>query len=186
MTAEPRWQRHFLALVPDDRAREALAAAAVPPGARVVRAADLHLTLLFLGTLAPEAEGAVLQAVGGSHAAVRIRLDVVELWKGPRAWVGVPAMEDPRVARLAAEVEAAVLPLLGEERLTEARGLPFRTHVTLARAVPGTPASLHLVKPVEWEARELRLMASGGPAAPTRYATRGVVPLKLNASSAIP
>lgn len=186
MTAEPRWQRHFLALAPDDRAREALAASVVPAGARVVPAADLHLTLLFLGTLAPEAENVVLRSIDGSHDAVRLRLDVLEFWKGPRAWVAVPATEDSGVARLAAEVEAAVSPLLGEGRLTEARRLPFRTHVTLARAVPGTPASLRLDEPIEWQARELRLMASGGPAAPTRYTTRGAVPLKLSASSATP
>jgi len=177
-----RPQRHFLALAPDAPARAALAAEPCPDGARPVPAADLHVTLLFLGTLAPEREPDVLQAMRAVPAgAVRVRFDRLECWAGPRAWVAVPAVEERSVADLAEAFAAALLPLVGD-RLTAARKLPFRTHLTIARRVPGAPAPTSLAAPVEWQAREVLLMASGLPG-PTRYSRRGVVPLGLRGAA---
>jgi 2'-5' RNA ligase len=167
------WQRHFLALVPDEAARSALAAVPVPAGARPTRPGDLHVTVAFLGTLERSAEQLCREAArraAAEAAPVACSFDAVDVWPVPRVLCAVESRPAPALQALAARVEQALV-AAGFEREPRA----YRPHVTLARGVgEGWPARLPV--PVRWTSRELRLMASpvGGPAG---YATVDSFPL---------
>lgn len=125
------WQRCFIALTPDVNTRQHLAGLPVHPKACRVDAADLHLTLAFLGALAPtQAQHLrdVLPQLAGPLPAL--------VFSGLERW---PDERRPRV-----EVATFVLP---EELAVVVRRLhpwltamglpvdsrPFRPHFTLAR-----------------------------------------------------
>ena len=102
------------------------------PQARWVRAESMHLTLKFMGEVAPER----IENIRAALAAVRSGSPVQMEFRGvgffpnerhPRVcWVGISA--SPNLAGLAAEIERR-LEQLGAPR--EQR--PFRPHLTLAR-----------------------------------------------------
>jgi len=170
-TGTPRWQRHFLALLPDAAARAALAAIAVPAGARPVHHDDLHLTLAFLGTLAPEGEAS---AIAAAAAAVRdvplpaVRLDRLECWREARVCCATETEPSTALNEFAARFTAA----LAERGLGAAAGKPFLAHVTLARLGRGAPPPTDalLVPAVSWRPEGLALLASGAiPEPGARY-----------------
>lgn len=154
----PRPSRYFLALLPDDSARERLAALCQPGDGRCVPAPDLHLTLAFLGELRVGSPAALLDKVAGAvvRGPVEVALDRIEAWRGPRALCAVGEM--PAVTVLADALWADLVDL-GYHRDTR----PFRGHVTLARNLPAAvcrQAARPLMPPVRWTSRELWLMAS--------------------------
>ena len=107
-----------------------------PPEARSVRwvdAAGMHLTLAFLGSLAPDTIPAItksLRDVARGHEPFAVPTGGVGAFPSPRdmrvLWYGV---DDPggRLASLAADVASRL-------RLDAA---PFRPHLTLARSIAG-------------------------------------------------
>lgn len=136
-SAAPSW-RLFLAVWPDAPVRDALAAWqrawSWPPGAALVPPDRLHLTLHFLGDVAP----ARLPALA---AGLRVRCEPFELHFGHAAtWAGGTAVlrpdaTPPELLRLHGRLAAALAAL---EVPVESR--PYRAHVTLARrAVGATP-----------------------------------------------
>lgn len=138
--------RAFVSVPLDDAVRRALVAlegelAAAAPRVRWVDAADLHITLKFLGAV--EDVAAVEAAVGGALSGVRA-FDVEVIGTGgfpdaarPRVvWAGVGDGAEA-LGAMAHAVERAVEPL-GFAR--EERG--FRAHVTLARIKERAPAGL--------------------------------------------
>ncbi|MBL8384690.1 MAG: RNA 2',3'-cyclic phosphodiesterase [Burkholderiales bacterium] len=160
-----RNERLFVALWPDDatRARLADAALRLRPVGRPVAAANLHLTLAFLGSV-PAARRAVaaraMRAAG--VGAVDLVLDRWGHFPGARvAWVG-PAAPPAALAggqqRLAARLREAGFTL--EHRA-------FHPHVTLARdcARPTVPG----LAPIPWPARRLALVRSHTGAGGARY-----------------
>lgn len=167
----PEPARLFFALVPPQAVRSALAGAAdtvAPPGRRV-HPQDLHLTLAFLGALAPSP--AVIEA--GSLAAAAgapfvVHLDRSGCWR--RAGIAWIAPSRPPVAldRLHAALDDA---LSRRGYPTETRA--FRPHVTLARRARGAPAATAVP---EWTVTELVLLASGPPP-PPRYRVQARWPL---------
>jgi RNA 2',3'-cyclic 3'-phosphodiesterase len=170
----PELSRYFLALVPDAAARAALAALPLPPEARAVAAEDLHLTLVFLGSLCERSEAEVLQAIGPAPSLVPVSLDRLAYWPGPRVLCAA--------ASVAADLERIVTLL--RERLVAAGFAvdekSFQPHVTLARKVR-LPANFaeSLVEPVCWQPMGIHLMASlarssGRPIGGPRYLVRGV------------
>lgn len=135
MTAEivdDDWHRCFIALAPDAATRDALAAMPVGTAARRVNVDQLHMTVAFLGTVAPET-GARLAA--GLHAVVAPlpsqRAEAPEYWPSaahPRLVV-VPFAAGSGLAELEARVRSLVAGLglpIDDHR-------PFRPHITLAR-----------------------------------------------------
>ena len=146
----------------------ALAGAA--PRARWERPEKLHLTLRFLGEVAPErveALGAALAAAAAAAAPLTARLTAAGAFPAAgRArvlWLGIEP-EAP-LARLQAAVEEAVAPFA--ER---AEGRPFHPHLTLARCDP------------PWDARDVERFASalGMPAPePFRIAAIALVESRL-------
>ena len=123
----------------------AVRAALVDAQARLRRAApradvrwaspeQLHLTLAFLGEVAPDrvaGVAAALAAVAGRHAPIALRVAGLGCFPGPSrprvVWAGVVDGVAP-LGLLAADVRRALEPL---GFVPEAR--PFRAHATLAR-----------------------------------------------------
>jgi 2'-5' RNA ligase len=172
-------ERWFFALWPDPGVQAALAAQArdlVPAGARAIHPDELHLTLAFLGPLAPE----VLRCV--EKAAERVESAPFELLIGriglfDRARVLWCAPDFPPqpliglVSGLRGQLEVCDLTL--DPR-------PYRPHVTLARRVAAA-ASVKWPTAVRWPVREFVLAAGYGGAGP-RYRIRRRWPLALDRS----
>ncbi len=159
--------RHFLALWPDERVRERLAAEARRAADRGRRhhPLDLHLTLVFLGGISE----AQLRCVEAAAAAVRGRgftlwIDGIGYWHRPRIlWAG-PSQMPEALSQLVFDLQNG-LKACGFE--PERRR--YQPHVTLFRkAAGGEP---QVIEPaIEWPVSEFVLATSGGgaPGAP-RY-----------------
>lgn len=155
------WHRCFIALVPDAATRDALAALPVGPPARRVAVDQLHMTMAFLGSIAPDT-GAVLARQLGSVVAPLApqRAQPREYWPSaahPRLVV-VPFADDDGLA----ELEARVRELVGSLGLPVDDHRPFRPHITLARF-----------------ARSPRSPHSPSASAPAREASAGRVPPRV-------
>ncbi|MGN6665989.1 MAG: RNA 2',3'-cyclic phosphodiesterase [Trinickia sp.] len=159
------WHRCFIALVPDVATRDALAALPVGAAARRVVVDQLHMTLAFLGSIAPD-KGAVLAGRLGSivEPLPVQRAERSEYWPSamhPRLVV-VPFSGEEGLAAL----EARVRELIAGIGLPVDDHRPFRPHITLARfarrARPAREAGAPRVLP--------------GAALPPEQATLGVAP----------
>lgn len=151
--------RLFFAIWPDAAARECLAALAqdVAQAARgkPVPAANLHLTLAFLGEIDAARVPALAEIAARIEArAFRLRLDRVGSFPKARvAWAGC-AKPPVDLVQLQATLAAA---LIGQGFALEER--PFAPHLTLARkAMVALPPAR--IEPVEWDVDGLALLAS--------------------------
>ena len=151
--------RLFFAIWPDAPARERLAAlgrevAQVARG-KPVPSANLHLTLAFLGEIEDaRAEQLDEMAAEIEAPAFRLRFDRVGSFAKARvAWAGcsrAPAELVDLQSRLAKSLAGRGFAL--EER-------PFAPHLTLARkAATALPPAR--IEPIEWQVRDLALVAS--------------------------
>ena len=151
--------RLFFAIWPDAAARERLAALAVEVAAvaqgKPVPAENLHLTLAFLGEVAPErAEALPAIAAALGAPAFTLRFDRVGSFPRARvAWAGC-ANPPPGLVHLQAGLSKGLAK--GGFALEDR---PFAPHLTLARkakvALP--PAR---IEPLHWKVGELALVAS--------------------------
>jgi len=164
----PRRRRLFFALWPDEATRAALGAAAAgaaaAAGGRAVAAANLHLTLEFLGQV-PDAQLDSLRAVGAALALPdeSLLLDRLDWWR--RAAMLVAAPSAPGQALLAAQADL--------RQVLKARGFrvdsrAFRPHVTLARKLTAPPPAAAPIA-VAWPVRELALVESVPTPTGSRY-----------------
>lgn len=158
--------RLFIALWPSPAERRRLAQLAgrcVPP-LRPVPPADLHLTLAFLGEVAP---AHLHRLAGWLGSQQRVRLPVVltrlEAWQDGRLAVATgPAPAGLRRARARMVPALRALGCRPDPR-------PFRAHVTLARSPRGAIATARpwaggpLAPPLRLEGGQLALVASGPP-----------------------
>ncbi len=167
MSAPPR-HRLFFALWPDDRARDALAAAARAVGGygggRAVGYEHLHLTLAFLHSVeAPVIDALRDVASGLVLPAMTLHIDRVGYFGRPRVlWL---APSRPPEALLAFErgLWAALSPLGFERRHTQ-----FRPHVTVRRDAPA-PAPDAVVAPFDWRVTAWALVESSTGPGGARY-----------------
>ncbi len=125
------WKRCFIALAPDAPSRDALAALDVPPNARRVPHAQLHLTVAFIGAMSFTQGEALAQRLADRATPLPpAPVTKIECWPGhapPRLLVAVLAMSDAFTA-----LDWHVRSSMGEVGLSlDARA--FRPHVTLAR-----------------------------------------------------
>ena len=160
--------RLFFAVWPDDAAREKLAALAAEvvaeAGGRAVPAANVHLTLEFLGEVE---EGRIpgLHAAADSVAgrAFELRLDRLGSFRRARVgWAGCARPPD-RLLELQRELATA---LAAAGFALEDR--PYAPHVTLARKIE-RPVRARELAPIAWRAHELALVLSESGKA--RYTT---------------
>ncbi|MCC7460923.1 MAG: RNA 2',3'-cyclic phosphodiesterase [Gammaproteobacteria bacterium] len=152
----PPSRRLFFALLPGTVARAALCTLArqhVAARARLVRASDLHLTLLFLG----QVSDAVLPRLCARAATLCaapcvVRLERLERWQGGLLCATGPA---PMALR---SLHAQLLAVAIELGLrVDAR--PLRAHVTLARGA-GRAVRAAPMAALRWQARSFCLMES--------------------------
>jgi RNA 2',3'-cyclic 3'-phosphodiesterase len=129
--------RLFVALEIPSEIRENLAALirelrTIASREKWVRAENLHVTLKFIGEMAPEKVSPIREALALVHSNSAVRLDFRGLGffpdeKHPRVfWAGMEA--SPNLQKLAADIETATekLGIAREQR-------PFSPHLTLAR-----------------------------------------------------
>jgi 2'-5' RNA ligase len=151
-------RRLFFALLPGARARAALQALAhkhLPARGRVVPAADLHLTLAFLGSVPESLLPRLRAAIASVDAApCGVVLDRLERWRGGLLCVTGAACPEivelhEKLVRLAVEADVPV----------DVRA--FRAHVTLARGLSGVFDTKDVaVAPISLRARSFCLMES--------------------------
>jgi 2'-5' RNA ligase len=157
-----KFVRCFVALWPDGRAAQQLSAVARTlcrdaPAARIVAAADLHLTLAFIGEL----DGKIAVDLAGNvqRAIVEPVPWVIDrVGSFPRARVlWAAGAERPRLAETAA----------GVRRLLSQLGVPFDAkafvpHITLARAYRsvGEQPGLSSIEPIQCHLSAPRLARS--------------------------
>ncbi|HEY8539692.1 MAG TPA: RNA 2',3'-cyclic phosphodiesterase [Steroidobacteraceae bacterium] len=152
-------RRLFFALWPSDDLREQIARAVEPllagRRARPIPAANLHMTLAFLGsvleTKLPDVMAAAREVTGAPFV---LRLDRAESWRRAQvAWLPV----DPMPPALSALVERLRFSLLARELEVDRKD--FRAHVTIARNWRDRPLDAR-IGPFEWRVREFALVQS--------------------------
>ena len=180
-----RSPRLFFALLPDAAARGDLDALARElareTGGKAVPAANVHLTLAFLGPV-PRDRLAQIEAIGAAAAqgaaAFDVALDRVGHFRAARvAWAGqapTHAALQRLFDRLRTELASAGLP--AEQR-------PFHPHATLARHCRRPPADMPWPG-TRWRAEALALMASETLPGGARYRAVASWPLAAHAAAA--
>ncbi len=160
--------RLFFALWPDPATQHAWLDAAAPAltmlGGRPLPAADLHLTLQFLGDTRPDLVKALMR-LGDDVAgpAIALCLDRIECWGG--ADLACLRMDaPPELQRLVGNLA------LGMQDLglsPDARR--YKPHVTLARRLQHVMPAMPLLPALNWRAGTLALMSSRNPEGGPRY-----------------
>ncbi len=180
-------RRVFFALWPDEGQRlglvHATAKATRACGGRPVPAANLHVTLCFLGSVAA-ARVAELDAVArrvaasrrAAEAAVTLDFERLEHWARPQLLCALAAAPDssavaPRAQALARGLGAAALAAGFSPDLK-----PFRAHVTLARKVVKARFD-ERIRPLRWQFTAFALIESRTLAAGPAYSVIGSYPL---------
>lgn len=153
-------KRLFFALWPNRTLRqhllrvqgECLPSPITPPSP----AANLHLTLAFLGQVETAQQACLEQGAAGLHLpAFSFRLDRLGYWRKPRIlWIGCSAT--PAALHQLAAALAEVMRSCGLQ--PEAR--PYRPHVTLARKQKQGPETPLPLPSLHWEARDFVLAES--------------------------
>jgi 2'-5' RNA ligase len=160
-------RRVFFALWPDETQRAALSSATreavQASGGRAVEARNLHVTLLFLGSVV-ESRIHELRSLACRVAAARrdgcaaLVFDRIDYWKKPQVLVLTTGSEADRHYRPLEELAETL------RRETVAAGFapdlkPFRSHITLARKVPSGRHARRL-PPISWRATAFALVES--------------------------
>ncbi len=161
MTTEPgdERQRLFLALWPDGETRARLAALTrrLKPHVqgRATPAAKLHLTLAFLGAVAPQQHRRLCQRLNRlPFTPFTLQLDHLGYWPRPQVvWLGRCRPPHP----LADWIEALRQTLRELALPVEQR--PFVPHVTLLRKVHHRPPPLE-IDPIPWAVHDFVLVES--------------------------
>jgi len=151
--------RLFFALWPDDALREQLermVCGHVRVGiGRRVPMANLHITLLFLGSVEEGLRPCIEQAGGAAQGVpFTLVLDRIGHWPRPRVlWAG-PGHTPAEVFHLVGALRRGV-----ESCGVRPDDRPFQAHMTLLRKVNRPPAGL-AIDPVPWSVERFSLMAS--------------------------
>ena len=144
--------RYFFAVWPPSATAAALEAWGRELEGRPVPAAKIHLTLAFLGVVAPDKAIPAARRVRGKRHALPV--EKAHYWKHNRIlWAG--PRETP--AQLNTLVDGLQLELFRAEYILERR--PFTAHVTLLRSAR-PPRELPPLPAVEWPVHEFTLVHS--------------------------
>jgi 2'-5' RNA ligase len=170
----PSARRLFFALWPDPVLKAAIAGAARNPArgvsGRRVRDENLHLTVLFLGALAADAEARLAQAAAGVRVApFELVLDRVGcFFRAGVLWVG-PGRVPPALFELRGQLEGVARgagvafdpkPLV--PHVTCYRDLKKGTHTFSKAGSPPGKGVRPLFEPLRWPVRDFALVHSAG------------------------
>lgn len=185
-----RPRRLFFAVRPPQPVVDAVTALTAPhrsgasPGLTWVRTENLHVTLLFMGSVSSESQEPLV-ALADQVAAT------TEVFAARTGTVGAfPNASEPRVAFLAIEESTGALAAL-HRALVQAcgpivtvRADPLRAHLTLARARPGAETALRTAlrrlratAPMAHPINEIELIESVSGAHGVAYRTVSIHPL---------
>lgn len=161
-------QRLFFALLPPPGVQAELGRLAAwcqrHCGGFAVAPENIHLTLLFLGELAPgQVESVRLAAAGVRCASFGMSLDRIEYWPGPRLLCAAPSQPLPAATALAAALREAVRDTVG------VTPRPFAAHVTLLRRLRRLGEVSML--PLAWPVTEFCLLRSLQVGRAVRYSS---------------
>jgi RNA 2',3'-cyclic 3'-phosphodiesterase len=168
----PLRARLFFALWPDPAVQAALAELGRKLqdqlGGKSTRQESVHLTLAFLGDVAPKKMDEVLAAAArAAFEPFSFVLDAAGCWNhNAVAWVG-PREMPPPLLRLVGSLGRALLD--GGFRVD---GRPYAAHVTVVRKARCKAIDLTIV-PVQWRVTEFVLVRSELNAAGSRYSVIG-------------
>jgi 2'-5' RNA ligase len=200
-TSEPT-RRVFFALWPSEEQRRALtdaASSSQAEGGRLVPARNLHLTLVFVGSV-PEARVQDLFEIAEhvstaarksrefSNGQLQIAFDAIEYWRKPRI---ICATASKPSAAASALSEALKTRLLGAGFTPDLKSLSsvgghqiqeFRPHVTLARKV-AHPIHPICIQPVLWSFTDFALVDSRTEPHASVYTVLQTFPLGVRKSS---
>ena len=174
---EARSRRVFFALWPDEEASGHLAALAcdLGGGGRVMRPASLHMTLAFVGSVAPSQIADLEQIAAGVGAtAFDLSLDRLGFWpQRGIVWVGC-CQAPAALLRLGEELASA---LGGAGFAVDHRsGSAMLPHITLARRVR-CKSLPRLGTPIAWRVSEFSLVESQLHPSGASYETLASFPL---------
>jgi 2'-5' RNA ligase len=162
-------RRLFFALWPHAAMREAMVhairKAASASGGRPVPAANLHVTLAFLGAV-PEQRLGELGGIGkgaASGGSLELVFDHLEHWRTAQLLCALPAATPTQVAALARRLRDTLAASGFAPDLK-----PFRPHVTVVRKV-SRPGGIEKIDSVAWTFTELALIESRTLAAGALY-----------------
>lgn len=182
--AASNWQAQLSALQQQCRQAESLPftdAASCAGRVNWVRAANLHLTLRFLGQSSAATAQQLCQALdeySNNHAlpAFATELNQLEFWPGPKVLCLAGAVTDPGLPRL-----DQLLNTLALQLGFAARQHPLRPHITLARKAQQLPAVS--VAPLRFTGTELVLYHSDSTPAGVCYRPLASWPLSQSSES---
>ncbi|MDR9435858.1 MAG: RNA 2',3'-cyclic phosphodiesterase [Thiohalophilus sp.] len=156
---EPR-QRLFFALWPSPPLAQALRRLArerfADPGARILQADQLHLTLIYLGPVDTQQRTCAEQVADGVRAdALTLSLSRLGFWSRPGIGWLAPQSSPPSLLALVSQLQRG----LGECGFQiDAR--PWQAHLTLVRKLRRPPLSEALDEPLLWPVDEFALVES--------------------------
>ena len=159
--------RVFFALLPDEKARERLAAhardSAAAHGGRPVTADKIHLTLVFVGAVEPVRIDALRQAAAGvQDSALCLQIERITCRRRSEIIWAEPLFPPPELERLVAGLRER---LAAAQFALERRR--FKPHITLVRHSQCRDATREISR-VDWKAESFVLLhsrlSSAGPA----------------------
>lgn len=179
-TDPARTRRLFFALWPDAATRERLTQTLrgiVPAQARATHSDDLHITLVFLGSLDASTQDCAEQAAALVPALVSaepftLTLDKLGYWQRPRIlWLGAAHCPDV-LLDLVSRLGQALQPckIKPDER-------PYQPHLTFARKVQTAAVLPALSEPIEWPVSSFALVESQPISDGARYRVLTTWPL---------
>lgn len=150
------FKRLFFALWPDEKIRENCAAvsARLKKAGRQVHPDNLHVTLIFLGSIDAQTEAKIVDAASLIRFEnVSITFDTLDYWRRPRIICLSGKPEGPSLRHLVENLNtiAAGLNIPTDDR-------PYQAHVTLLRKANKLPP-LNF-EPIAWEAGSFCLVES--------------------------
>jgi 2'-5' RNA ligase len=174
-------ERVFFALWPPTELARRMSAIAdeLAVSGRRMPPENLHITLAFIGDVAPE-RLRLLEAIGDQlpKHPLTLTLDRTGHWRRPGiTWVG--PSEPPAAA---AELHQVLQTALAEAEFPSAQR-PFKPHVTLARK--SRPPRQKAIEPLTWRVTRLALVASRRSKQGAHYEIHREWSLPVNASSGV-
>jgi 2'-5' RNA ligase len=150
--------RYFFALWPDQAVRDrlnALALASRPGEGRRHSADDLHITLVFIGQIAPSQKHCMEDVANSVRGrAFELSIDHTGYWSRPRIFWASPGESPQALSQLVADLNHA---LMGCGYEPQRRS--YKPHVTLYRKARQVVPS-QLAEPIIWSVNEFVLACS--------------------------